>query len=493
MNRHKQWLSERVTLVVIILLSMALGASLTANFMNKTTAAYAVDPKTINSQQRAALYQLQEALTSIVEQTLPSVVSITSVRTVETGIPDSFDEFFRRFFPDFPETPNTPRRQESYGSGVIVRSDGYILTNDHVVGGADKVRVRLRDGREFDGTVMRDPLGDLALVKINATGLPAIKMGDSNKVKPGQWVIAIGSPFGLDQTVTFGVVSAKGRHERITDENIERRYSGLIQTDASINPGNSGGPLINIDGELIGINTLIRSNSLIAGNIGIGFAIPVNTAKYVMQQLIEHGKVVRGQIGVGIDDLKPSDAERYGVSEGALVKSVEVGQAADKAGIQVEDVIVEFDGKKISNSQDLVEIVQSTPPGKQVTVVVVRDKVRKTLQLTVGEAPGVESVTASKEAPTKLGFTVSNITPELANKYNIDKDVKGVVITKVTPGSSAAMSGLEPGLVITRVNNQPVRNVTEFNAATKNLKSGDTIRLTVQTQKRKMLIEFTLD
>lgn len=493
---HRLWKSssQHASLVIIILLSIALGASLAVNFSSGPTPAYAVDPQTTAAQNKAALYQLQDAFTSIVEQTLPSVVSITSVRTLESsGMSQGFDEFFKKFFPDFPDTPNTPQRQETYGSGVIVRSDGYILTNDHVVGGADRVRVRLKDGREFDGTVMRDPLGDLAVVKVNATGLPAIKLGDSNKVKPGQWAIAIGSPFGLDQTVTLGVVSAKGRHERIADQDIERRYSGLIQTDASINPGNSGGPLINIDGELIGINTLIRSNAMISGNIGIGFAIPVNTAKYVMQQLIEHGKVVRGQIGVGIDDLSPSDAQRYGVTEGAVVKSVEVGQAADKAGIQVEDVIVEFDGKKISNSQDLVEIVQGTPPGKQVNVVIVRDKARKTLQLTVGEAPGLDSAVASKESPSKLGFTVSNITPELASKYKIDANTKGVVVTKVTPGSSAEMSGIRPGLVIVRANNQPITNVNTFNAATKALKSGDTLRLVVQTEKQRILVEFTLD
>ena len=483
-------LSVRKALLPIIVLSLAL----------TPPAALAADQKAAvqpDTAKRAALYELQDAFTSLVNQVLPSVVSITSKRTVEVGqtpqLPD--DPFFRQFPFQIPRQ-EAPQKQQtaSYGSGVIVKGDGYILTNDHVVGGADKVTVYLKDGREFEGTVSRDPRGDLALVKIDAKNLPAIKFGDSSKVKPGQWAVAIGSPFGLDQTVTVGVVSATGRNRRIADEGIERNYNNLIQTDASINPGNSGGPLVNIDGELIGINTLIESSVPMGmGNIGIGFAIPVNAAKFTLDQLISSGKVTRGQLGIGIADLNPKEAERYGTDKGALVKSVEVGKTADKAGVQVEDVIVEFAGKPITSSDQLVEAVTATAPGKQTDLVVVRDKARKTLKVTVGEAPGLVEVESAKQSGDKLGFSVANITPDLIEKYKLEDTATGVIVTKVGAGSTAMQSGIEPGQVITKVNNSPVKSVADFEKATSVLKSGDAIRLVVQTQERRVLIEYEID
>lgn len=494
MNRFRMLLSKRAALILVIVLSMAVGVSLgTAFFDNET--AYAVDQKAAASSGRAALYDLQNAFTSIVDEVLPSVVSITSKRTVETRtLVPWFDEDFFKDFPFSIPRPNVPEKQrtESYGSGVIVRSDGYILTNDHVVGGADEVVVTLKDGREFEGTVLRDPRGDLALVRIDAKNLPAVKLGDSSKVKVGSWAIAIGTPFGLDQTVTVGVVSAIGRHQSIADQGIQRSYTNLIQTDAAINLGNSGGPLVNIDGELIGINTLIRT-PFGAGNVGIGFAIPVNTAKFVLDQLIAHGKVTRGRLGVIIEDLDPKSAERYGVEKGALVRSVEVGSPADEAGVQVEDVIVEFDGKKISSSDELVETVAATSPAKQVPMVVVRSKARETLNATVGEWAAVEPAETTKESSSKLGFAVAKITPQLAKKYQLEEDTSGVVVTNVNPGSTAMRRGIQPGLVITRVNNKPVKTVAQFNAETKDLKSGDTLRLVVQTKQHRTLVEFRID
>lgn len=481
--------SVRRALVYILVLSFASMPLAALAAVQKP----AVRPDTAK---RAALYELQDAFTSLVNQVLPSVVSITSKRTVDVGGQASpFDDPFFRQFPFQIPAPEAPQRQQiaSYGSGVIVKSDGYILTNDHVVGGADKVTVLLKDGRELEGTVSRDPRGDLALVKIDAKNLPVVRLGDSSKVKPGQWAIAIGSPFGLDQTVTVGVVSATGRNRRITDQGIERNYTNMIQTDASINPGNSGGPLINIDGDLIGINTLIESSAMGAGNIGIGFAIPVNAAKFALNQLISSGKVTRGQLGVGIDDLNPKEAERYGTEKGALVKSVEVGKAADKAGIQVEDVIVEFDGKPIAGADELVEAVTATTPGKQTALVVVRDKARNTLKVTVGEAPGLAEAEGAKQSSDRLGFAVSNITPELIGKYKLSDTATGVVVTKIAPGSTAMQSGIGPGQVITRVNNTPVKSAADFEKATKDLKSGDSLRLVVQTEERRLLIEFEID
>lgn len=482
--------SVRRALVYILVLSFALMPLAALAAAQKPAAPSA----TAN---RTALHELQDAFTALVNQALPSVVSITSKKTVDgpaQAMPSPDGPFFRQFPFRIPTPEMPPQNQQDIvsGSGIIVGSDGYILTNDHVVGGADKVIVYLKDGRKFDGTVSRDPRGDLALVKIDAKGLPAIKLGDSTKVKPGHWAIAIGSPFGLDQTVTVGVVSAIGRHERFTEEGIERNYTNLIQTDAAINFGNSGGPLINIDGELIGINTLIRS-SFGGGNIGIGFAIPVNNAKFTLDQLMSSGKVTRGQLGVGIDDLDPKQADLYGTDKGALVRSVEVGKAADKAEIQVEDVIVEFDGKPVASADELVEAVTATTPGKQTTLVVVRDKARKTLKVTVGEAPGLAEAESAKQSSDRLGFAVSNLTPELIEKYKLSDTATGVVVTKIAPGSTAMQSGIEPGLVITRVNNTPVKSAADFEKATKDLKSGDALRLVAQTQERRLLIEFEID
>lgn len=481
-------------ILFIALLCFALGVSLTANYVGQ--AAYAADKTAAVQEQRVALHNLEDAFSAIAEDVLPSVVSITSERTV-TGSTGSqfFDEdFFRNFpfgIPAPRETPPDKQTVPSYGTGVIVRADGYILTNDHVVGGADSVTVTLKDGREFKGRVSRDPRGDLAIIKIEATGLPTAKLGDSDKVKVGSWAIAMGSPFGYDQTVTVGVVSAKGRQATASDGAEGRFYSNLIQTDASINPGNSGGPLINIDGAVIGINTLIRSQS--GGNIGIGFAIPVNTAKFVMNQLIQTGKVSRGFLGVTPSDLTPRTAERYGVKKGVLVLTVDVGTPADTAGLQVEDVIVEFDGKPIDGEIQFRERVAATAPGKAVKVVVMRDKVRKVLDVTLEEAPAIASSEPAEDTSGRLGFAVAQLTPELAGKLGLDEGIKGVVVTKVTATGRAARAGLRAGMVVRTVDGKAIKTVAEFNAATKDAKSGDTLYMRVETKERTMLLDIPVE
>ncbi len=482
-------LLRRPEILVVAILCIALGASLAVNLTGNTV--YAQD-KATTVQQRAALHVLEDAFSSIAEETLPSVVKINSERKVSVGENPFNDEFFRNFPFQSPTPDNGPDTQvvPSSGSGVIVRSDGYILTNDHVAGGADKVTVTLQDGREFKGTVSRDPRGDLAIVKIDATGLPAAKLGDSDKVKVGSWAIAMGSPFGYDQSVTVGVVSAKGRHAEVADGTEGRFYSNLIQTDASINPGNSGGPLINIDGQVIGINTLIRSGS--GGNIGIGFAIPVNTAKFAMDQLIKTGKVSRGYLGVAPTDLTPKTAERYGVKKGVLVLTVDVGTPADKAGLQVEDVILEFDGKPVESENQFRELVAATPPGKSIDVLVMRDKQQKTLKVTLDEAPTTVAGAPPEEVTGKIGFSVADLTPDLASRYNLDES-NGVVITKVTAGSRAAQAGLRPGLIVRAVNGRSAKTVADFDAATKDAKSGDTLYLRVGTKERTMLVEVPVD
>ena len=484
MNRWRSSLTGRTALI----LSIAAVISLSPNVFGANAA-----PDKAIGPQLSALYQLEDAFTSLVDKVVPSVVSITSKKTVETRqmMPFFDDEFFKDF-PFFGPQPDNMERQpvKSYGSGVIIRSDGYILTNNHVVGGADEVIVTLKDGREFKGTVSSDPKGDLALVKIDAKNLPAVKLGDSSKVKVGSWAIAIGNPFGLNQTVTVGVVSAIGRQAPAPEG--PGFYPNLIQTDASINPGNSGGPLVNIDGDVIGINTMIRSSS--GGNIGIGFAIPANTAKFVMDQLIAHGKVTRGFLGITPDDLTPKDATRYGVQEGVLVRTVEVGAPADKAGMQVEDVIVEVDDKKITGDIQFREIVAAIPPGKAIGMVVIRDKQRVPIKVTLTEAPPLEAAEIPQVSDnTKLGFAVADITPELVQKFKLDEGAEGVVVTKVISGSTAMQAGIEPGLVITRANDKLVSSVAEFAAATKELKSGDTLRLRGKTAERTLFVEFQID
>ena len=504
MHTLRSCCSEKTKLILAVILVLALGFSLGTMFV-QTKAACAADqnPAAAGTPSgRAALRDLQDAFASIAEEVLPAVVSITSKRTIELqGRQSPFEDFFRSFpnfpQPDQPQQP-TPRKQQqvSYGSGVIVRSNGYILTNDHVVGGADKVIVKLQDGREFEGKVTGDPKSDLAIVKINATNLPAAKLGDSGEIKPGMWAIAMGSPFELEQTVTVGVVSALGRQEVASDGSEARFYPNLIQTDASINPGNSGGPLVNIDGQVIGVNTLIRGGSPFGGgNIGIGFAIPINTAKYVLDQLIAHGKVTRGYLGMVPEDLNPQDADRYGAQKGALIRSVEVGSPADKGDIQVEDVITEFDGQKITGEIELRDIIARTPPGKQVGVTVVRNKVQKMLTVTIGELPEPVASSGETEKPSteKLGFSVADITPQNVEKYKLDKAWKGVVVTNVTPGSPAADQGIEPGMVITKANGVPVESVAEFNTATKDLKSGDEVRLVIKTKERQGLLTFEIE
>lgn len=477
---------------LVILLSIMLVASIAINFLHPK-AAYSMDSKTAVKPGTAVLSQLQDAFTSASEDILPSVVSITSRKIVTLrGFP-GFDNMHPFGIPGMPNLPSEPqeRPEEGYGTGVIVRENGYILTNDHVVGDADSVTIALSDGRTFEGKVLRDPSRDLALVKIDAKGLTPAKMGDSSKVKVGSWAIAIGSPFGLDQTVTVGVISAVGRQASAYDGNQIRPYPNLLQTDASINPGNSGGPLINIQGEVIGINTLIRSSS--GGNEGIGFAIPINSAKRIVDQLIKEGKVTRGFLGIIPENLNPVSAERFGVKEGAFVRSVSVGTPADKAGIQVEDIIIKLDGRDIENEFDLRDAAEMAQPGKTVPIVIVRDKKQMTLSITVGAAPEIQTAQNKHESEAKLGFVAAELTPQLAREFGISSYQQGVVVTQVSQTSSAARAGLRPGVIINRINDSKVNTLADMQAITKGLKSRDTVRMIVTAPDRRELIEFILD
>ncbi len=416
----------------------------------------------------------------------PSVVHIRTTREVAAdgiAIAPFGDELFRRFFgfDPFGEEDEAPRPrlrpreqrkfvQTSEGSGVIISADGKILTNNHVVAGATKIEVRLADGRTLEGKVLgTDPRTDLALLRVEATGLVAAELGDSAQLAVGDWVMAIGNPFGLDHTVTAGIVSAVGR----SDVGITV-YEDFIQTDAAINPGNSGGPLVNLRGEVVGINTAIKSRT--GGFLGIGFAIPIDMAKKVVAQLEKHGRVSRGWLGVVIQDLTPPLARRFGVEpgRGTLVADVVPNGPADGAGLRPGDVIVAWNGRPIEDRRDLQNAVADTRPGSEARVAYVRDGRRAEVTVEVGELPPEDELAGGgpgrpreeePRAAERVGIEVRALTPAIARQLGLDPDQKGVVVTGVEPGSPAAAHGLRSGDVIEEVNRQPTLDLESFDRA----------------------------
>ncbi len=390
---------------------------------------------------------------------------------------DFYDKFFRQQRPGPGPGQGQPPRRGGTGSGFIIDADGHILTNNHVVEGADEILVNLDDDNEYTATLIgTDPKTDIALIKINRengdnTPFPYLRMGDSDKLEVGEWVVAIGNPFGLPHTVTVGVVSAKGRNIGAGN------YDEFIQTDASINPGNSGGPLMNIKGEVIGINTAIISGPSGGGNVGIGFAIPVNIAKSILTDLRENGKVTRGWLGVMIQKITPDLAESFSLKDnkGALVGDVIPEGPAAKAGIKRGDVIVEFNGLKVKNMKQLPKIVAQTTPDTNVDVVVVRDG--KSMVINVHIAilkDGDQKLAQRGAAEDPLGMQGQDITPELAQSLKLDSE-EGVLVSDVTAGQSAAEAGIKRGDVITEIDRQPVRNMSEYKRSLGAISKGRTV------------------
>lgn len=482
---------KQPNIVVVCLLSIALGFSLAANYFHH-------DPPTALAAKDVALSNWRTAFEDVADKVGPSVVYITRQKTVEVQDPFSnFPDFFnfRQF--SFPKSQPQTQVQRASGSGFIIRADGYILTNSHVVADADKVTVRLYDGREFTGKVLLDPQTDLALVKIDAKDLPALQFANSDDVKVGQWAVAIGAPFRLKNTMTVGVVSAirkEVENPYSKDDYDQLPYPEIIQTDASINPGNSGGPLVDLDGKVMGINGAIYSTS--GGNIGIGFAIPANTAKFVMSQLIDKGKVVRGFLGVEMRDLSIGVSEKLGVKEGVLVTGVQPDSAAEKGGIQLKDVIVKINEKPIKSGAELRHAIEALAPGTAAKIVVVRNKAEKTITVKIGEYDNKgqsSDGSTSDEQIAKTGLTVQPLSDELRQTLGIDKDIEGVVVRKVEPGSPAENAGLAPKDVITEIDNDPITSVASFAKAVSKLKSGDTSIIVAQRGERSLIIEMTLD
>ena len=463
-----------VVLTALISLAVGLGISASLDWLAPSRAVnFMGDAGTPESRTSAGLPDF----VNLAKKVKPLVVNISTTQVSEGrgspqefgspfggGEEDPFNDFWRRFFGN--PQPRGPQRQRSLGSGFIIDGDGSILTNNHVVENASKIVVKLSNDQEYEAKVIgRDQKTDIAIIKINATtSLPVAGLGDSDQLEVGEWVVAIGNPFGLDSTVTSGIVSAKGRHIG------QGPYDNFIQTDASINPGNSGGPLINLRGEVIGINTAIFSRT--GGNIGIGFAIPINLVKELLPQLRGKGKVTRGYLGVLIQKVTPEIGESLGMekSYGALVANVSKDGPADKAGVKVGDVIVEFDGKEVKDSGDLPIIVARTPVDKKVRMKVLRDKKEIALSVAVGELKEEEVVAAVPEKG-ELGLTVQRLTPQMAESLGLEKS-EGVVITSVEAGSAGDEAGIRRGDIILEVDRKAVRNVDEYKKAVAGSRKG---------------------
>jgi serine protease Do len=472
------------------------GAFLTATLLHNRNAV--APPPDIRADDTRTAVGVQTTFAPVVKKVAPAVVNISSTRIVKTAAPGdetgSIDDFFRQFFggggggsrggrPPFgaPQRP-TERRASSLGSGVIVSTDGYVLTNNHVVEQATSVKVALSDRRELTAKIVgSDPQTDIALLKLDAKGLPNMHLGDSAKVQVGDIALALGNPFGIGQTVTMGIIGAKGRGGLGIED-----YEDFIQTDAAINPGNSGGALVNTNGDLIAINTAILSGG--GGNQGIGFAIPINMAKEVMDQLTKTGKITRGYIGAGIQDVTPALAKAFKLPDGrgAVIREVEPGSPAAKAGLQPGDVVTAVDNEPVPDANSFKLRMSRTAPGTTVHLKVLRDGAVKDIAVTPTKRPDETAKNEEGNAapspggtPTSLkGVSVDDLTPDIARQLRLPPSTRGVVVVDVDEGSPAAASGLHSGDVIQQVNRKQVTNVQQLQQAISQAGS-DTIVLLV--------------
>ena len=452
------WHKQLVTIAVALLIAIGAGG---------------VHPAASFAQEKGleSLKQTGQAFRSVAKKVSPAVVFIKAEKEVSTVGPGQFyspfgspfdDEFFRHFFgapPQFEGQRQTPKkRQEAgQGSGFLISPDGYIMTNNHVAGEADKVSVQLLDGREYPAKIIgNDPGSDLAVIKIDETDLPFLRLGDSEKLEVGDWVLAVGNPFGLSHTLTAGVVSAKGRSGIGLND-----YEDFIQTDAAINPGNSGGPLVNLDGEVVGINTAIFSRS--GGYMGIGFAIPVNMAKQIKSQLIEDGEVKRGRLGVYIQDLTKDLADSFGLDEveGILVTQVIEASPAQDAGLKQGDVILQIDGEKVDKVANFRNRIALTAPDTNIRLTIWRDGERREIKVKIGKLNTTDSAHTGKSSDLpKLGLSLQSLTPELAQRFGYE-DQHGVLVASVESGSLAERAGISRGSLILEVNRKKVTTVKQ--------------------------------
>lgn len=487
MDRSRTWDNRKILSAVAI---AAIVGFLSGDYRS-ARAAHAAGGGSASGHAAARLNAERNLFVDIVKREKPAVVNIYTTTTPkppragksphrgeQMDPNDPYNDLLEKFFGMQP--PSAPRR--SLGSGFIIDKEGYIFTNNHVVERADEIRVKLDSGKEYDAQVVgADPETDIALIKISAAkDLPVVELGDSEGLEVGEWVIAIGNPFGLSQTVTVGVVSALGRNIGAG------RYDNYIQTDASINPGNSGGPLINIDGKVIGINGAILPGNQ-GGNIGIGFAIPINMAKEILNDLKSKKGVSRGWLGVVIQQITPELAKALSLpgTEGALVADVSPGGPADKAGLKRGDVITKFGGKEVKTSQDLPRMVAGNKPGSMVELQVERLGQSKTVRMALGDLKEGEKTFKKETKPQEetyedLGIVVENITPEIEQALGLPKGVKGVVVAGIDPRGVAAQAGLQRGDVVEEVNRQPVTNTKQFDEAITRVGAEESLLLTVR-------------
>ena len=438
---------------------------------------------------------LAGSFADLVEKKGPAVVNVYTTKVVKghsafqlpfrkDGQQQEMPDFFKKFF-DLPEQgqgpdqemPEPDQKAQSLGSGVIISADGYIVTNNHVVDDSDEIKVRCTNHEEYDAKIIgRDPKTDVALIKITPkNGLTYVSFGNSDTLRVGDWVIAVGNPFGLENTVTAGIVSGKGRSLG------ENPYENFIQTDASINMGNSGGPLFNSKGDLVGINTAIFSRG--GGSIGLGFAIPANMVKNVVDQLKDSGKVTRGWLGVMIQHVTADLAKEFGLERpyGALVGEVMKDSPADEAGIKQGDIIIAFMGKEINQMSELPAMVAQTKVGVKADLTILRKGVRQVISVKIGKLDEEQAGSGGgkSQVSEKLGLTLQELTPELAKTMNI-KDDKGLIVSDVAPGSAAAMNGIKRGAIILEINQKPVQKLAEFVEILKKTKDGDNILLWIK-------------
>ncbi|MDX9817945.1 MAG: DegQ family serine endoprotease [Desulfococcus multivorans] len=419
-------------------------------------------------------------ISKLAEKVRPAVVNIRTVKTMSGGgrvfrhfYGNPFggrDNPFKDLFPQLPDEGPHDFKQQSLGSGFIIDTEGYIVTNNHVVDGADEIKVRLSNEKEFAAEVIgRDPHTDLALIRIAPNkDLVAHETGESDSLRVGDWVLAIGSPFGLEQTVTAGIVSAKGRVIGAGP------YDDFIQTDASINPGNSGGPLLDMNGRVVGINTAI-----IASGQGIGFAIPVNMAMNIVGQLKKSGEVTRGWLGVGIQDLTDELKEYYKIDQesGVLISQIYEGDPADKGGIKVGDVVIAVDGNPVKSSRELSAQIANLPVGKKTSITLIREGKEKTVEVTLGKRDNdIQRVGSDRRNNGDLGLELRTLDPETAQRFGFESDAKGVLVTDVASGGKAENAGVRQGDLIIEINREPVSSIAEFQSLMGKIKKGEAIR-----------------
>jgi serine protease Do len=470
--RVRRWVAT-----VVVLAALAGGAILATGLRNwsgnSVFGATSLPVTVARDRSPVPLGTFANGFASVLKPALPAVVNIHTSKIVKPKAGESMpffnDPFFRQFFGDQGgRLQPQPEREQSLGSGVIVTSDGTIVTNNHVIDGATEIKVELADKRDFTAKLVgTDPQSDIAVLKINASGLPTLPLGDSSKLQVGDVVLAIGDPFGIGETATMGIVSAIGRG---MNQQIER-FEDFIQTDASINPGNSGGAMIDLHGDLVGINTAILSGGS-GGNQGIGFAIPINMARNVMTQLVEHGKVIRGYLGLLPQDVSPEIAKEFGLSEptGALVGSVEADKPAARAGLKRGDIILKVNGQPVTSANDLRLRISQTAPGTPVDLTIWRDSKTQDVKVQLGELPLTDQSAKVSEGEeggsgTLLGMQVQDLTPDMTQELQVPAGTHGVVVSSVDPASAAAAAGIERGLVIQEVNHKPVSNVQQFKQA----------------------------